>query len=825
MEQYKVNNNLPQQQENTENVDIMSIIFRLLSHWHYFVISVILTLLLAFVFNKYSVPMYEVKSTVLVKDDKKGGDDLMKGLSLFGSQKNVQNEIGVLQSYSLTNKAVKQLNFNISYFAESNFKTEELYKENPFEVIIDTAFNQLVAVNISVKILSNQKYELEIPEQTNTTIFSFREEKALEEKADIHKVVKTLYFGETYKDEFLNFKILLTPKYKEKETNGKNFQFTINDLNQVTSQFKDSKIEPINKEATVLTITIKNRNKQKAIDFINALTEAYINSDLEEKNLIATNTIGFIDGQLTGITDSLHIVETQLQNFRTANKIMNVSDEAKIVYDKVAELDNQKAIENLKSRYYNYLTDYLSTNTSIKNDIIAPSTMGIEDPLLAKLVGELVSISSEREKLRSSSTSINPAITAIDLKIESTKRALIENVKNIVNLSNISIKELDKRIASVQSEVNKLPATERNLINIERKFKINDQIYTFLLQKRAESAIAKASNIPDNKIIDKARSAEKVYPKTTLNYIIAFILGLLIPIIYLFIKDFMNNTIIEKTDVEKITSFPIIGHTLHNEKETSTVVLDSPKSSIAESFRAVRTNLQFIAKGKEKQTIMVTSTMVSEGKTFISINLASIFALHGKKVLLMGFDLRKPKIYQDFSLTNTEGISSYLIGKSKIEDIIQKSSIDNLDIIMAGPIPPNPTELIASEKTDELFDKLKEMYDYIVIDTPPVGLITDAFLLMKYTDANVYVCRQNYTNKKVFSSIITDIEKRNVGKFNILINDVRLDRDSTGYGYGSGYGYGYGYGSGYGYGYGYGYYSDDNAKIKKESFLSKLKKF
>jgi capsular exopolysaccharide synthesis family protein len=465
--------------------------------------------------------------------------------------------------------------------------------------------------------------------------------------------------------------------------------------------------------------------------------------------------------------------------------------------------------------------DYINGNSII----VAPSTMGIEDPLLGKLVEELIKSTSERDKLKLTTTASNPILEAWETKIDNLKKTLAENIKNIVSMSNISIKEIDKRTDLVLTELNKLPATEKNLINIERKFKVNDQIYTFLLQKRAESAISKASNVPDNKIIDKAKTAVKVYPKTTLNYVIAFILGLLIPLIYLFVKDFLNNTIIEKADIEKITSFPIIGHTLHNDKESNTVVLDSPKSSIAESFRSVRTNLQFIAKGAEKQTIMVTSTMVSEGKTFVSINLASIYALYGKKVLLMGFDLRKPKIYQDFSLTNNEGISSYLIGKSTLENIIQKSYVPNLDIIMAGPIPPNPTELIASEKNDELFAKLKEMYDYIIIDTPPVGLITDAYLLMKYADANVYVTRQNFTNKKVFASIIGDIQKRNIGKFNILVNDIRLDLNSTSYGYGSGYGYGYGYGSGYGYGYGYGYYSDDNAKVNNKSFLKRSKKF
>ncbi len=246
---------------------------------------------------------------------------------------------------------------------------------------------------------------------------------------------------------------------------------------------------------------------------------------------------------------------------------------------------------------------------------------------------------------------------------------------------------------------------------------------------------------------------------------IALFFGFIIPFLFIFLRDYLNDKIIDKKDVEKLTKYPIIGHILHSTKLTNLVVSGSPKSSIAESFRSIRTNLEFMAKGKEKQCILITSDMVSAGKTFVSINLSTIFAMYGKKTLLMGFDLRKPKIYQDFGLTNTVGISSYLINKSTLEEITQKSPVENLDVIMAGPVPPNPSELIASEKTDQLFEELKEIYDYIIIDTPPLGLVTDAFLLMKYADNNLFVVRQGYTNKKVFASIIKDIEKREMPQY------------------------------------------------------------
>ena len=305
--------------------------------------------------------------------------------------------------------------------------------------------------------------------------------------------------------------------------------------------------------------------------------------------------------------------------------------------------------------------------------------------------------------------------------------------------------------------------------------------------------------LPDNEVIDEAEidKLQPVFPKKTLNYTIALLLGLVFPVVYVLGKDYLNDKIIDKKELESLTSIPVIGHIIHNNKESSIVVAEYPKSSIAESFRSVRTNLGYFSSEKEKQVILITSTMPSEGKTFISINLASIFALYGKKTLLVGYDLRKPKIYQDFGLQNSEGITSYLINKADISAIIQKSPLDNLDILMAGPVPPNPAELIASKRNEELMLKLKEMYDYIILDTPPVGLVTDAFLLMKYTDINIFAVRQNYTNKKVFGAIISDIEKRKIPNMSLLINDVKMDKGS------------------YGYGYGYGYYTDDQEPKKK----------
>ena len=341
------------------------------------------------------------------------------------------------------------------------------------------------------------------------------------------------------------------------------------------------------------------------------------------------------------------------------------------------------------------------------------------------------------------------------------------------------------------------------------------------MQRRAEAQILKASNTPDNEIIDEARLERtyKVSPRTSMNYLIAFILGLLIPALYLLLKDFFNVSINDRKDVEKLTHYPIIGQVAQASDKNPLVVINSPKSPIAESFRSIRTNIEFLTQGKAKSTILVTGDMQSIGKTFNSINIASIYALYGKKTVLLGFDMRKPRLFQEFGLTNNVGLSSYLSNKESLENIIQCSSqIPNLDIITSGPLPPNPAELIASEKTNELFTLLKESYDYIIIDTPPIGLVTDSLLLMRHTDVNLFVVRQGVTNKTIFGNIIKDLEEREL-PISIIINGVETGKS---YGYGK-YSYGYGYGNYGKYGDSGSYYGISEETRKRRGFLKKKK--
>ncbi|MBN2639390.1 MAG: polysaccharide biosynthesis tyrosine autokinase [Bacteroidales bacterium] len=807
--------------QQEESLDIKAILFKFSKYWYLFAISVFVAVIIAFLFNKYTSPEYEVTTTVLVKD--KGTSNLdpatLLGLGFANTQQNIENEIGKLNSFSLAYKTVQDLDFQVSYSLSEGLITKELYEKVPFEVVFDTTIPQAVGLKYNLKFINKDQFTLEA-EGEMVKKYNFAKRGFVSGKFEKVDYKGTFHLGQLVQNKFNSFKIILNSNFDPEEDFKNEYHFVFTDYVSLTKKYMGIKIEPINRQASILKITLKSENLDKSVAYLNMLTKQYLNSNLEMKNKIAENTIKFINGQLGIISDSLQIAQKDLQQYRSNKEIMDLSFQAQQVFQYMSDLEKQRAELEIQSKYYDNLRSYIQKNEDNLNNMVAPSAMGIQDPALNALVAQLIQLYNKKAESLLYSTEKSPTILTINSQIITTKQAIIENVTNIIDNSKETIKELTGQINKISDELNKLPFTQLQLVNFERRFKLADDLYTYLLQKRGDAQITKASNTPDNEIIDKARADASnipVFPKKSLNYLIALILGLAFPIAYVLAKDYFNDMIVERKDVETATKFPIVGQLLHSDKETQLVIAEYPKSSISESFRSMRTNIQYVAKGLSPVTVMVAADMASAGKTFVSINLASVYAQYGKKTVLLGFDLRKPKIYQDFKLSNDKGLTSYLIGKDSLDDIIQNSGvIDHLDIIMAGSVPPNPAELIASDKNADLFAELKKRYDYIVIDTPPLGLVTDAFLLMPYTDVNLFIVRQNYTHKKVFASIIKDIESRGQ-KMNIVINDILLE--DGGYGY---YGYGYGYGYGYQYGaQGGGYYTDDKPR-KKRTFLRRL---
>jgi tyrosine-protein kinase Etk/Wzc len=777
-----------------ETIDIKKFLIKILNNWYWFAITLFVSLTIAYAINRYTKPIYSVSSSIIVRDDEKnrglsGQENVIKGLELFQTKKNIQNEIGILQSYVLTNRTLRELDFSISYVGvgRSGMKENELYRNSPFVVHLDTSKTNQFDTPINITILSKDEYRLEI-----------------DGKKDLKKVLK---FGQVFENEDYCFFITLRDreKFNLGEKSNK-YYFVINDLNSLTNIYRAKLNIALNdKKGSILILGTKGASAQQEVDFLNKLGEVYIKYGLEEKNQTAINTLKFIDDQLGGIVDSLRSAEENLLEFRTSNKIIDLDKEGSAIFDQLALIQGEKTQLTIKAKYYDYLLNYIKTKDNFK-ELVMPSVMGIDDILLNSLVGKLADLYAQKTILLYTTKENNPALNLLSDEMQNTKNSLIENVTNIINAAKIAMNDVDARLAEINKQIERLPATTGQLVRIQRTFNFNDQIYNYLMQKRAEAGIAKASNVPDNKVLDEARvdNAKQVLPKKSLNYMISLIIGLMIPLIIIVLADFLNNKILDIKDVENKTSVALLGAIGHSTKESELPVFENPKSAIAESFRSIRTNLQYMLTTKDQKVISITSTLSGEGKTFCAVNLATIIAMSNKKTLLMGLDLRKPKIHNVFNFDNEIGISTYLINKSTFEETVRLTNINNLYVALSGPVPPNPAELIETDRMREFIETARKEFDYIVIDTSPIAIVTDALLLAQYSDINVFVVRQGFTSKDVLKLVEDLFNRKNLKHLCLLVNDIK----APGY-YGYGYGFGYGYG---GYGYGYnsdGYYGDD----------------
>lgn len=814
--------NRPQYQEE-ETLDLKVIIIKILSYWYLFAIGIVVALILGFIYNRYTPSVYQTSASVFIKEDKMGIDptSMMTGLT-FKSNINIDNEIGILQSFSLKERTIKELEFfNVSYYLKGRVATRELYKETPFNVELDYDTAQVVGVNYQIEFIDNGQYRLKSKEGRKS-VYDYNKDQniGVKEVQDFEGVYK---LGEWVNNGYNKFRIILNSNYDPDPEDDfvPKYSFTIRSRLSLISEMSSVSISQSTKNSSILNLSIQGNNINKITDYLNQLLYEYMERNLEQKNLVSENTVIFIDEQLIGIQDSLHKAETDLQIFQEGNDFMDLGAQSQEMFNRLKDIERRKSEFELSIKYYQNLQDYINKNIDDLNKLVVPSAMGIQDQMLNKLVLELVALSSKKAEQLATSTEKNPIVQTIDEQIIQTKKQLLENITNMINNTNVTIEELTNQIMTYEEQIKQLPTTQRAYLGYERKFALNDELYKFLMQKRAEAQIVMASNSPDNSIIDEARvsRARKVAPRSMMIYLVCIVLGCGIPAAFIFLKEILNTKIIERSDVEKITKLPIIGQIPYTSPKasnsSSTFVIDSPKSPVSEAFRSIRTNIEYIVKGKDKCIFSVVADSPGIGKTYISINMASIYAMYGKKTALIGMDLRKPRLYQEFGISNKIGISSYLAGKASIDEIIQPSGkLPTLDIVTAGPIPPNPAELIASDRCSELFKELKERYDYIIVDTPPLLWVTDALLLMKHVDTSIFVVRQDVTNKKAFEVVIKDLEQRNYST-SIVVNGINY-QGIYGYRYSYGYGgYGYGYGYGRNYGYSYGYYDEEHENGRK----------
>ncbi len=797
----------PDEANGEETIDLVKIINQVISNWYWFVVFVFSAIIVAYYINHYSAPEYKVEASLIIKDNSDLGDGISQILTEMGAynrlrKKKVQNEMGKLLSYSVANKTLRKLyDFRVSCYSIGRIRNIDRYKELPFKInVIDLdSVKSMVDKPIFVSLLDEGKLKI-----TSDSIKS-----------------KIIAYGDTVIIDDLKFVMF---KKESGRDDIKDYYFVVHDLNRLTNEYKKRlNVEQIDEKSSILKLSISLEVPKKAAKYLNTLMKTYISNELEKKNVRATNAIKFIDSQLKLISDSLDKISTELQQFRSRNKLVDISMKGSNIYKKLYELGSEKTHLQVKNKYYEYLLSYLKEKKDL-NSIISPSVVGVNDRALEALISKLLDDFTQYQLIKYSSRKDNPSMKFAENNLEKTREALMENLTNLKLSTDIQLKEIEKKIEEVNKDLERLPYTEKQMINIQRYYDLNNDIYTYLLKKKSEAGISKASNVPEAEIIDYAipENAVKVKPKTTLNYLIAIVLGLIVPFMFIMLRDYFNNRITDKSDIVSRTDVPIIGVIGHNQEKKDLIVYEKPKSSISETFRIIRTNVKYFspdkeAVSKEIKVITINSTISGEGKTFIASNLAAIYAMANKKTALLGLDLRKPKLHKVFGVENDKGISDYLIGSISYDEMVVPTGVKNLYLFPSGTIPPNPVELIESKEMKQLIEKVKNEFDAVIIDTPPLALVADALIINKFADVSLFVVRQNYTTKQVIDFVDGLYHQGKIRSLAILVNDLKV-KGYYGYNYKYGYSYRYSYGYGYGYGYygyGGGYYDDDSTTLGK----------
>lgn len=764
------------QQNQVEEINLKAILYKYVRYWYLFALGIAMALTLAFLYLRYATPEYTIKSKVLIRDDKKGADLLggtaLGDLDVFQSSKIVDNEIEVLNAVSLMQRVLADLSLQTSYYREGRFRSGEIYGNAlPIKLIVSKLDSTAFGKSIVLQMQGDNSIVLEEENEAGETITT------------------THQLGQEIKKPYATFTVVAGNPAAAKESGDIIVKF--HDIRKLANHYQQLlTISPVNKNASVLWISITDPVQAKGKDIINKLVELYNREAVEDKNLIASNTIEFIDERLKFLTAELTDVEKEVETYKRQNELTDVSSEAKMYVERASDYNKQLAEYEIQLDVLNSIEKYLRGNGQQYQ--LVPSALSIQDPTLMGLITKFNELQLERERLLRTTQPTNILVVNVTDQLTNLRANILENLSNIKNGLLITRNNLNANMSQFESRIHQVPAIERELLEIQRQQGIKQGLYLYLLQKREESAVSLAATISISRVLDPAMASDlPVKPKKQLIYLVAILLGLGIPFAFIYIRDLFNDKVETLQEIKQATTTPILGEISHNDQPEKLVVTENSRSTITELFRLIRTNLQFSTVGKENKVILITSSMSGEGKTFFSINLGASLALTGKRVVLVNFDLRKPRLMQDIGLSNQTGITNYLISDNfSLEDILTPvQDVPGLFAVGSGPIPPNPAELMLSPKVEYLLEKLKLNFDFVLLDTPPVGQVADAFTIAPYADSSIFIIRYNYTLKSQIE-IIEDIYRANKLKHPmIVLNDAKKE---NGYGYG-GYSYSYGY--------------------------------
>ncbi|WP_298533177.1 exopolysaccharide transport family protein [uncultured Algibacter sp.] len=798
--------------------DFKGFFYKVTSKWKLILFCILIGLVTAYFINVRKQNVYSLNSLISVENNKSPFSSANTSISFNwgGVSGKVGQVMTSLKTRTHNESVVDSLKFYIDYLEEGEYQKIDVYKKAPFVFTPKLDAPQLLNEFIGIRFLNETSFELFTEfedEQGKGQIYGT---KAFEMIYNLPVGVydKTYRIGQIIELPFMHGVLELKPEHliKPNETYFLRFR----NFDKVVSSFQNNiKVAAFQQSSSVIQLALAGHNKNKIVEYLNATSAILSQTELERKNQYATNTIKFIDSSLASVDGNIKEVSQAMDNFRRKNKVFNVADDMQKVSRDLQLFEAQQVDIKIKLNYLNSLETYLKTEQDYSG-IAAPTSVGITEVNILNGVSAIIVLSTERRSKEFTTREESSVFENIDRQIEAEKNVLLATIQSTKNTLETQLETVSTTVKKLDRRLSDLPNNQQEFLKIQRQLNISQEAYTQYIIKRSEAAISRAANVSDITIVDSAKDigGGKIGPDTSLSYMMGALAGTFIPVVILFLLYFLDNTVHGPEDIKRISNIPILGvigkHTYHN----NLVVSEMSKSSVAESFRAIRSSLQFVIKKNSKEratTLLVTSSVGGEGKTFCSINMATVYALSGRKTVLVGLDLRKPKIFGDFDLNNDIGVVNYLIGQHSLKEITNTTSIKNLDVITAGPVPPNPSELLISESMDVFVNKLKAEYDIIILDTPPLGIVTDALDLTKYSDTNIFMIRLNYTKKSMLQFIKAKYKSKEIKNISFVLNFYRPNNHQN---------------LNYGYGYGYGVYGNNyhETERQKKSVKSRFKR-
>jgi capsular exopolysaccharide synthesis family protein len=776
-------------------------IFKYLRYLPIVILSASLFVFLAYLKIRYTTPIFKVQSSLLITSDANANPSMSKDqrfqeLFMASDALNLSNEVEVLRSRPVLQRVTRDLDLQTSYYGKGNVRSSLLYPLTPITLRMIQKQDPTAGFTCKVTLQEGDK-------------FLFNENKT------------PVRFGDTIEsggDRFLFFRNKDANQYGNP---GNVLEVTWLPVASMAEVLQASlKIAQPNDQSTILGLSYEGENSALGMNVINTLMAVYDTLVVEDKNRIAGNTLRFINDRLYELSDTIKGVQGVLTNFMVQNKVFDVENQSKNYLDKMGESARLKAEQEVKIRIVDFMLEYISNKKNTYE--LVPTNLGIEEPALLQLVSEYNRIQLERDKNVKTSTPTNPLIVSMDQTLDKIRRDIYQALLNVKQAYMIASSKLELVDQELQSHVSSLPGKSLGLLNIERRQRILEELYSLLLQKKLEISLSSASTISNSRVVEPATASNlPVSPDKKKIYMLYFFIGVLIPVGFVAAREMLQDKVTSKADVEKYTTAPILGEIGHSDSKQALVVKHNSRRLISEQFRIIRTNLKYLISKVEKPVIMVTSSFSGEGKSFVSTNMGAVMALSGRKTVIMEFDIRKPKIVSGLDLKRKMGITNYIIGRASFEELLVKvEGVDDLYVIPCGPIPPNPSELLLDRRLDELMQEVKDHFDVVIMDTAPIGLVSDAVNLGRFADCTMYITRQGYTFRKQLGLVEDLYINKKLPKLCLLLNDVKAEG-----GYYSGYyGGGYGYYGAYGYGKGSGYFEEDLNEHKR-SLSGAIKKW